>query len=590
MSIIKSIQAVSITIASGSTSNTATINAVTIANAATFLNGRTTNYTGNNQEFVNVAVTLTATNTVTATRGGSTTNAVTVAATIVEFQSAVVNSIQYGSVAISASTSGTTTLGTSVGSNSFVILNGETVAASATIGTEPVVSLNQGTGVVTATIGISGSPTVYFCVVDLTSTAIASVQQATFVGSTGTATTKTATINPVTTADTILVCGGLTTNSGGSIWNGSAFTAQLTNTTTVTFTRAATNSQNVNLLVTAVQFQSGVLTANAVQRGTTAISSSATSNTSGVTTVNTSFALCNYCGFAGGNASERSDEALTTVVLSNATTVTSTLQTASAACTTSWEVVEFASATTWTGTSTWPGVGTLVEGNESQIDVASATLGGVGKLAESGESQIDVALAALGGIGTFNAVAALPVSGASLPGLGTLIEGGESQIAAVSAVLGGVGGFTAVAVPGVAIVSGGAADEADPQTERRRRWLADHDHELPRVRVVRQDKPTVTPEPVELEAPQVPAKTEAPPIAHPLARVKPVITLLPDLVSIPLKPVRVSHAAAPISQLPPRAAPPPPTFSLRLAAIAAERVAQRRRDDEDDVAAVLGMM
>lgn len=346
--IIQSIQQVTITIPNSTATATGSLSpAVNTSNAAIWWNGQNTNYTGNAVQVCTVGVQLTNSTTLTATRSTATfANTVTVIVTVVEFISSVVNSIQYGTVPLSATTSGTYTLPTSVGANSFVILNGASGGNSVAT-SDPYVTLNQGTGVVTANMGASSTSTIYFCVVDLTSTVIASVQQIAVSINGFSTTSTTATITSVATANTILVSGGLIA-SNSSFFGFGSFTAQLTNATTVTFTRGGIGSAAIRPVVTVVQFQSNVLTANAVQRNTTTISSSSTTNTGTITSVNTAYALCNYCGFSGGTTTGNisPQQALATAVLTNATTETSTINTAAVANTTSWEVVEFLSTVT----------------------------------------------------------------------------------------------------------------------------------------------------------------------------------------------------------------------------------------------------
>ena len=126
---IKSIQKVAITIASGSTSNTATISSVTTSNAILLFNGNTTTQTTDYSSGT-ARIELTNGTTVTAYRGASNSDTVTIYGTVIEFNTGYLNSVQSGTVALSTSqTTNTATIST-VGANAFVIWLGTAMATS----------------------------------------------------------------------------------------------------------------------------------------------------------------------------------------------------------------------------------------------------------------------------------------------------------------------------------------------------------------------------------------------------------------------------------------------------------------------------
>lgn len=123
---VRSIQSGTVTIAALGTAGTATLGtAVSLANSLLVYNGRT--LTVNNepdQGRYSPRLELTDSTTVTATVGvalGATT--ITVAYTVIEFFPGVVRSVQRGTIAFSAGTSSTGTLGTAVNPAKAIVMS-----------------------------------------------------------------------------------------------------------------------------------------------------------------------------------------------------------------------------------------------------------------------------------------------------------------------------------------------------------------------------------------------------------------------------------------------------------------------------------
>lgn len=336
-SYITSVQQVSITLGSTVTSNTATISSVNTATSAIFLNWESTDNASTSCTVTQAKVELTNATTVTANRDTG-TNSVTINATVVEFTSAAVNSVQAGVIDLTNTTSNTATI-TSVDTATSVAIwlnvYGNLGANNARLPTK--ISLTNAT-TVTATRGGSNANSLFvgWMVVEFKSAVIQSVQQTTTT-LTSANTSDTATITSVNTANTILIWQGI--SGGGQTVLNYGYRATLTNGTTITLTRNGTDTTTRTINVTALEFASGVI--NTIQRGTIAVDS-ATSNTATVTSVNTAKSFVNYVGFSTDFAVATYDTAYPRITLTNATTVTATKgSNAATATTVGYEVVEF---------------------------------------------------------------------------------------------------------------------------------------------------------------------------------------------------------------------------------------------------------
>lgn len=340
-SIIQSIQAGTILMAGGVGSNTYTLpTAVVMANAAIIWNGVQTSGASSSTWGRNMCrLSLTGTTTVTANRDQSASDSLTVAFTVVEFVSGVVNSIQPGTIPITAgNTSNTGSLSPSVGANAFVLYVGASTANGGLSygGSQVGVQLTS-SSLVTATLSgtYTSTVTVGYIVVDLTSSAVQSVQQRAAPNSSA-ATNFTDTISAVTMGQTLLFPAGddtttvISNNTGFCGW-----TMQLTGTSTVTFNRTGSGATAQTIYYTAVQFAAAAVAS--VQRGTIALVSAA-SNTAPISSVVQAKSFVNNCCFLANNAA--ANVCLGTLTLTNATTVTCAVN-AAGTVTYSYEVISF---------------------------------------------------------------------------------------------------------------------------------------------------------------------------------------------------------------------------------------------------------
>lgn len=333
VSVIRSIQQGTITIAAASLSNTATITAVTTANTILIYDGvtsTTASQIGSGRHTARIS--LTDATTVTATRE-NVTDAVTVKFTAIEFLSGV-NSITQGTIVMSAIQTTNTATISAVGANSFVLYLGASTAVTGLnySSSQGGLQLTNST-TVTAFCVIAAALTVGYMVVDLDATIINSVQPIAKTDATS-ATSYTSTITSVGTGSTMVVQNG-TVGVAGSGTSAVAITATLTDATTVTFTRVGTGAGSRTSYVTVVEFRPAILIS--LQRGTIAIAA-ATSATATISAVTTAKSFANWCNFRATSAN--ADAVLPTLELTNTTTVTAALNT-SGTSTAAYEVVEF---------------------------------------------------------------------------------------------------------------------------------------------------------------------------------------------------------------------------------------------------------
>jgi hypothetical protein len=337
-SVIQSIQQGTITIAAASASNTATISAVVTANSILIFNGITSTTTSSTlYHRATTRISLTNTTTVTATRI-NTSDSVTVGFTVIEFASGV-NSVQQGTITITAGGTSNTGAVSAVGATAFVLYQGMATndvsgisyagyAASVTLTNSTTVTANIGAALTTDSI-------VGYMVVDLGSTIVSSVQQRTATN-TGASSAWTDTISSVTVGQTLLFYNGVITTPKTALITSFANTLELTNSTTVTLTRAGTSTTSQTVSYVAVTFAAAALNGN-IQRGTITLAA-ATSNTATITGVTTAKSAVIW-----GNERVTSNTPATDLArldLTNTTTVTATVNTAGSP-TVSYQVIQF---------------------------------------------------------------------------------------------------------------------------------------------------------------------------------------------------------------------------------------------------------
>lgn len=334
-SFVKSVQHVSITIASGNTTGTAIISAVDVSKSIRVYQGITTEASAANQyNRASTRVALTDSTHVTATRN-TTGSAVTVNVTIIEFLSGV-NSIQSGIITIAGGTQSNTAIISAVGAKAFVLFGGSSTAGTTAAASGTSVELTDSTTVTTRVTSSGVIPTfatvVDYMVVDLSDDIVESVQQRSLTDAT-TDTSYSDTISSVDMSRTLLFYNGQ--GSTGSIASRSNI-MELTATDTVDFTRDSTNTVSRTLYYTAVQFALGVFE-RSVQRGVINISSGV-SNTAIISPVYVAKSLCNFCGFMCNTTTPNT--AFTKLFLDDIETVEATVN-STATTSISFEIARF---------------------------------------------------------------------------------------------------------------------------------------------------------------------------------------------------------------------------------------------------------
>lgn len=336
-SYVNSVQHVSITIAAGQTTGTASISAVGSLAFIVMQGQSVTDPTAVSFTDNLASVTLTNSTTVTATRNATgSSQTVTINCAVVDATSNLVDSVQFGSVSATTGTSGTAAISSVTTARSAVFYLGNTSTATTATRAMGGVTLTNAT-TVTANFGNALGANVSltsFCVVQFAAGAIQSLQQLA-TASTSTGASEAITISAVVMANTILAYGGMACAS-------STFTLirgylQLTSTTNVNSVRGASNSGSHTPFFTVIEFVPGVI--SSIERATIAVAS-ATSNTATLSNSLTSKGLANFTGF--NTTATASDEMQAKLAKTNATTLTASKNTAgSSTSTVAYEAVNF---------------------------------------------------------------------------------------------------------------------------------------------------------------------------------------------------------------------------------------------------------
>lgn len=336
-SFVNSVQHFSITIAASNTTNTATIDSIDTTRSIILWGGNQGSNTGAfNANYDWGSAELTDATTVTARRGASDGNTVTVQGTVVTFSSAAVKSVQTGSVALST-TSNTDTISAVTLANSAVIYNGMTSTYTAA-DTRYIYSdlVLTDTTTVTASRNLaSGTNTVYYTVIEFESGILESSTQQVQV--TGITTSATAAISSVDIANSMLFFNGINTTitSAGHKY---IPRIELTNSTTVTGIRYATSVNKPTIRATVVEFKAADVAG--VDRG--AITTSGTTGTATIGAVDTAKTLSNYLGHTSNGIGNATSTSLASLELTDTTTLTATKVGGGTPITyTGWEAVEF---------------------------------------------------------------------------------------------------------------------------------------------------------------------------------------------------------------------------------------------------------
>jgi hypothetical protein len=334
-----SVQQVSITIASGSTTGTATIDAAVGTHWMECQGQRTSATSQNNRAFARVSISGT---TVTATRNTGTSSTVVVNAFIVDADANLVDSVQYGT--ITGETTATISSVTTTDSAISILGWLQSVGTFNYDVNSMAVDLTNATTVTSNSINtLSGTVVTGFVVIEFNNAALAQNTQEFATTWVANATSTTQTITSVNVNNTKLFFAG-----GGSPDGNTNAREQpriaLTNATTVTITidEDTTNDQQCNFSV--VAFASGVLSQNA-QRGTIAIAAGTSTNTATPTSADTDLSACNFLGWTTTETATTSHATIRpSITQTNATTITANTNTNVAAgdsVTVSWELLTF---------------------------------------------------------------------------------------------------------------------------------------------------------------------------------------------------------------------------------------------------------
>lgn len=334
-SYVNSVQYLTISIAASATTGTTSVSAPTGTYFVLWCNYTTTDTSTDTSSMPGITL---SSNIFTATRVTSSAATITVILCVIDATNSLIKTIQFGTTAISNSVSSATSTVSAVTNNNTVIdyLGQSTNGTQSYGGNQCTVALSGTT--VTAKKEFAGSTeTVAWVVIEFQNAALNSSVQNIALTASQSGTSWTQTITSVTTANTLLIWGGF---CGNSVSNPATVfqRASLTNSTTITINVNTSPfvEQDLNLCV--VEFASGVLTSNAVQRGTIALSSQ-TSNTATVTGVGSGGVL-NYVGYSSTATSANNATSRASITLTNSTTITEKVNT-SASGTGSWELIDF---------------------------------------------------------------------------------------------------------------------------------------------------------------------------------------------------------------------------------------------------------
>lgn len=337
---INSIQKISITIAANATSATATVSAPTGTYFLIYSGQSTTDTAQTADDQCYGRIELTNSTTITAYRGvTSTTNSVTINANLIDATSNLINSVQSGTITIgAAATSNTASISAVTNANTAIAYLGSTSTNGGITGqnTACMVSLS-GTTVTAQRAASTNTATAGYIVIEFQGAALNSATQP-FNISYATLASTTQTITSVNVNNTMLIFGGAI---AVATWPSRVFQkGVLTNATTITVSHGTAIAAQKNYCVTVVEFAGGVLNSNA-QRSTFPVAATG-GVTQTITSVNPTYSICNFLGASNAQAAAPLAMALYPyLALTNATTITATVDLATSTTTPSYEIIEF---------------------------------------------------------------------------------------------------------------------------------------------------------------------------------------------------------------------------------------------------------
>lgn len=249
---------------------------------------------------------------------------------------------QYGTINVSTlSATGTATISTVDLTRSIIINLGTSsnAVSNAATGNDTVLSFTNST-TVTATRGVASATilAINFVVIQFKANILKQAVQYVSVTSTDTSTTATVTITAVNTANSIRMYAGSSDLVTVTMYD-SQVTMELTNSTTVTFTRTGTDVQSRTAAGFIVEFVPNII--RRIQRYLIAISTASPVDTTLSNTLyNVNKTLVYVCGTKVGVTTTPGDQLCATQLL-NKTTLRTTKQILTTASTQAVEVVEF---------------------------------------------------------------------------------------------------------------------------------------------------------------------------------------------------------------------------------------------------------
>lgn len=343
-SLIKSIQPVEITIASGSNSNTATITAVNTEKTVILYNGQRSSDSSLNPAEDFIRITLT--NSTTVTANTNTTNAANsriICATVVEFYEWAVNKVIYSTVTSSAVTQVDTTIANVDTARSAVLYLGQTTdRTSYNVIRDSVALQLLNATTVRATRGSTTAGdniTIGFCVVEFAADGIIQSIQTAEVAVAASATSGTSAISAVTVNKCLTVYGGWRQTVLGVNDTRCFPRGELTNSTTLTCYINTAYSGQTNIRLTVIEFKSKWV--NSRQAGTITIGSGSGNNTAAISAVTTTKTAVSFL-YNTTATSITDNRAWITDKLTSSTVVTANRGgTPTISATISYEAVEF---------------------------------------------------------------------------------------------------------------------------------------------------------------------------------------------------------------------------------------------------------
>lgn len=333
------VQYFSISIPSGSIGANHTINAV--GPGAFILWGGSTTDSAGVPKIIFTRVTLTSSTNIQALRNSSSSGNVVVQGCIVDGDTTnLIKSVQYGTVPISLTTSGTATISAVTNANTaihFLGWSSDNTPSGSPLLEYPVLTLS-GTTVTATRGGATGDLIVGFVAIEFQGSALAQSVQNIAATSSSSVTSYTATITSANVNNSMIIFGG---SQGAQVTNISELFQYgvLTNSTTVTVNVATAFAAAKKYNCSVVTFVSGVLN-SAMQRGITTLTG-VSSNASAISSVNINSSAVTNLGNTCSATTTALNEALSVITLTDATTVTTSRTSTTANITSSWEVAEF---------------------------------------------------------------------------------------------------------------------------------------------------------------------------------------------------------------------------------------------------------